>query len=82
MLKKGDIVFVQGKGFISRFIRLIDNGRFSHVAIALSDARVIEADVDTKVAIRHFNEDNYNEVEVIDLMPGTTLRMTVKAERA
>ena len=67
LLKRGDIVFVQGKGIISKIIRLFDRGTYSHCAVAISDSRVIEADVDTKVAIRPFNKDKYNEVEVIDL---------------
>lgn len=67
VLKRGDIVFVQGKGIISKIIRLFDRGTYSHCAVAVSDSRVIEADVDTKVAIRPFNKDKYNEVEVIDL---------------
>lgn len=66
-MKKGDIVFVQGKGIISRFIRLIDNGKFSHVAIAISESEVIEADVDTRVAIRTFDSSKYTIIEVVDL---------------
>lgn len=66
-MRRGDIVFVQGKGIISRMIRFIDKGTFSHCAIAISESRVIEADVDTKVAVRPFDKNEYNLVEVIDL---------------
>jgi len=32
-VKKGDIVFIQGRGIVSRLVRLFDgNKRFSHVA--------------------------------------------------
>lgn len=66
-MKKGDIVFVQGKGIISKFIRYVDKGTFSHVCIAMSDGRVIEADVDTKVVIRPFDPSKYHIIETMDL---------------
>lgn len=67
IVKKGDLVFVQGKGIIAKIIRYFDKGTFSHVAIAVSNHDVIEADVDTKVAIRPFLAKNWNVIEVIDL---------------
>lgn len=70
-MKRGDIVFVQGKGFIANIVRYFDRGKFSHCAIAISDTRVIEADVDTKVAVRPFVESEYSAIEVVDL--GLTL---------
>lgn len=67
-MKKGDIVFLQGKGFISRIVRFFDGGgKFSHVAIAVSDTRVIEADIGTRVSVRPFERNNYNIIEVVDL---------------
>lgn len=66
-MKKGDIVFVQGRTIASRIIRLFDKGTFSHVAIAVNDSQIIEADVDTRVAIRPFDSSKYNIIEVIDL---------------
>jgi hypothetical protein len=66
-LKQGDLVFVQGKGLVARIIRFFDKGTFSHVAIAINPYQVIEADIDTKVAVRHFEKTKYNKVEVIDL---------------
>lgn len=77
-MKRGDIVFVQGKGVISRIVRFFDGGgTFSHVAIAISDSKVIEADVDTKVAVRPFENDRYNVIEVIDLGLTSKQRMDV-----
>lgn len=66
-MKKGDIIFVQGKGIISKIIRMFDRGKFSHVAIAVSESKIIEADVDTKVAIRPLSMDKYRLVEIVDL---------------
>lgn len=67
-MRKGNLVFVQGKGLISSIIRYIDGGgKFSHVAIAISDSKVIESDVDTKVAVRPFEPSKYNYIEVVDL---------------
>ncbi|MGP0689813.1 YiiX/YebB-like N1pC/P60 family cysteine hydrolase [Priestia aryabhattai] len=66
-MRRGDIVFVQGKGIISSFVRYFDRGTFSHCAIAVSDSRVIEANYDTKVAVRPLEKDKCNVIEVIDL---------------
>lgn len=67
-MRRGDIVFVQGKGTISKIVRYFDGGgKFSHVAIAISDRKVIESDVGTKVALREFKRDNYNVIEVVNL---------------
>jgi hypothetical protein len=70
-VKRGDIVFVQSNGIIGKLIRYFDSGTFTHCAIAISNFRVIEADYDTKVAVRPFEPNKYDVVEVIDL--GLTL---------
>lgn len=76
-MKRGDIVFVQGKGLISRMIRYVDEGKYSHVAVAASSHKVIEADIDTKVAVREFYPEEYNVVDVIDLGLSRQKRMDV-----
>lgn len=58
---------MQGKGIISKVIRIFDKGKFTHCAIAISDSEVIEANYDTKVAIRSFDPKKYKEIEVLDL---------------
>jgi hypothetical protein len=67
IVRRGDIVFVQGKGIVSSIVRCFDRGTFSHCAIAVSDVRVIEANYDTKVAVRPLERDKCNVIEVIDL---------------
>lgn len=66
-MKKGNLVFVQGKGIISKIIRFFDKGHYSHVAIAVDSDFVIEADVDTKVVVRGFEPDKYSKITVLDL---------------
>lgn len=67
-MKRGDIIFVQGKGIISKAVRFFDgDGTYSHVAIAISDKHVVEADYDTKVAVRLFDKDKYAVIDIIDL---------------
>lgn len=66
-MNAGNIVFVQGKGLISKIIRFIDKGDYSHVAIATDFDTVIEADVDTRVATRQFEPDKYSKITVMDL---------------
>lgn len=66
-LNTGNIIFVQGKGIVSRIIRYFDKGDYSHVAIAVDYDYVIEADVDTKVSARFFDPNKYSKITVIDL---------------
>ena len=42
-LRPGDIIFFQGKSFISRGIRTFSNSKWSHVALYVGDGYVIEA---------------------------------------
>lgn len=67
-MKKGDIIFVKGKGLLSKLVSFIDGkSDFSHCAIAISNHQVVEANYDTKVAIRHFDETRYSRIEVIPI---------------
>jgi hypothetical protein len=64
IMKAGDIIFVRGSGFIARAIEKVDEGSFSHVAIAVSDTHILEAQGGRKSGIVPFNYHNY---EVVDL---------------
>lgn len=66
-MKQGDVVFLQGKSFISKAVRFFDKGTFSHVAIAMSGTHILEADFDTRVSIVPFDKNEFNVIEVIDL---------------
>ncbi|HDR7263654.1 YiiX/YebB-like N1pC/P60 family cysteine hydrolase [Bacillus sp. CH_203] len=66
-MRQGDVVFLQGKSFISKAVRFFDKGKFSHVAIAMSNTHILEADFDTRVAIVPFDKNEFNIIEVIDL---------------
>lgn len=50
-MKAGDILFVRGKGFISNAVRYFDKGDFSHVAVAVSETHVLEAQFYTRSRI-------------------------------
>lgn len=50
-MKAGDLVFVRSRGLIPRIIRLFDKGKFNHVAIALSETEILEANWYTRVHI-------------------------------
>lgn len=50
-MRAGDIVFVKGTSWISRIIRWIDEGEFTHVGIAFSETELIEAQRFTRVRI-------------------------------
>lgn len=62
-MQAGDIIFVRGHSPISRIIKLLD-GEFSHVAIAVSDTHIFEAQRFTKSRITTLYFDDY---EVLSL---------------
>lgn len=62
--RAGDILFERGQTPISWFIKKLDKGDFSHVAIALSPTHILEAQygVDTRIAPFYFED-----YEIVDL---------------
>jgi len=64
MMKAGDIVFVRGNSIVSKVIRLFDKGRFSHVAIAVSDTHVLETNWNMTSRIVEFS---YTDFELVRL---------------
>jgi len=57
-MKLGDLVFFKGKGFVSKVISLLTNSPYTHVAIAVSDTEILEADVFIKSRIRTLNKED------------------------
>jgi uncharacterized protein YycO len=67
IVRRGNILFVQGKGILGNLIRLVDKGTYSHCAIVVSDKHVIESDYDTSVAVVRFDSSEYRIIDEIDL---------------
>lgn len=63
-MKAGDILFVRGNSLVSKTIRLFDKGDFTHVAIAMSETHILEAQYYTKTRITPIYFDNYEIVDV------------------
>ncbi|HET6872157.1 MAG TPA: hypothetical protein VFH42_04130 [Sporolactobacillaceae bacterium] len=42
-MRAGDVIFERGSGFLADTIRYFDDGPYSHVAIAVSDTEILEA---------------------------------------
>lgn len=63
-MKAGDIIFVRGKSPLSKCVKFFDNGEFSHIAIAVSDTHIFEANWYTRAEITEFHFEDY---EIIDL---------------
>lgn len=63
-MRAGDIVFVRGNSPLSKLVQLFDKGEFSHVAIAVSETHILEADWYMRTRIR---EMKYTDVEIVDL---------------
>lgn len=63
-IQTGDILFVRGKGIISDLVRFFDNGEFSHVAMAVTNCSIIEAQYFTKSRITSVYFDDYEIVRL------------------
>lgn len=78
----GDIVFMQGKSIVSKTIRLFDRGQYSHVAIAVTSEKVIEADVYKRVSISQIKISKYSKIECVslDMSYGQRINIAHKAQ--
>lgn len=76
-MKAGDLIFVKGDSIISKAIRLFDKGRFSHVAIAVSDTHVLETNWNMRSRIV---ECSYTDFEVVSLPLSEDQRIRVIVE--
>ncbi|MGD7021788.1 YiiX/YebB-like N1pC/P60 family cysteine hydrolase [Rossellomorea vietnamensis] len=56
-METGDIVFFKGESWISSLITSLTGSSFSHVALAVNDEKVIEADRFIKCRIRKINAE-------------------------
>lgn len=63
-IQAGDILFIRGKSIISKAVRLFDKGEFSHVAIAVSDTHILEAQYYTR---SHITLNHYEDYEILRL---------------
>lgn len=78
-MRTGDIIFVRGTSLISRLVLLFDKGKFSHVAIAVSDHEVIETNWKMKSKIVEFHYKDY-EIVRLDLTDSQRNRVPVMAK--
>jgi ribosomal protein L21E len=63
-MKAGDIVFIRGNSFLSKIIKRFDKGDFTHVAIAVSDNEIFEAQYYMKTKI---NKMHYEDYDIVSL---------------
>lgn len=63
-MQAGDLIFVGESGLIPDIIRYFDKGKFDHVAIAVDENHILEAQYNTKV---HIIENPYKNFEVVSL---------------
>lgn len=78
-MRAGDVVFVRGNSIISKLIRLFDKGRFSHVAIAVSDTHVIETNWNMKSRVVEFKYKDFELVR-LPLTEDQRIRVAVEAK--
>lgn len=60
MMRAGDIIFVRGDSIISTAIKLLDKGKFTHVAMAVSLTHILEAQYFATVRITPFYFKDYH----------------------
>lgn len=68
-MKAGDIVFVRGKTLISKLVRIFDKGEFSHVAIAVSETHILEAQyfIRSRITPVYFNDFKIVPLELTEI---------------
>lgn len=59
----GDVIFVKGTGLVSRMIRFVTKGKWSHCAIFLNEDTILETEWSTKCRIININDTDYLEKE-------------------
>lgn len=59
----GDVIFVKGTGLVSRMIRFVTGGEWSHCAIFLDDNTLLETEWSTKCRIINIEDTDYLEKE-------------------
>lgn len=69
----GDVIFVEGTGIVSKIIQKVTGGKWSHVAIFITDTLILEAEWNTKCRIIDIRETGYlsknHEIIHIPLKP-------------
>lgn len=70
MMQVGDIVFYKGNGWISKLIAKVSDSKYTHVAIAVDEHRVLEANRFIKSRIVHLDLDS--EIHSIYRIPDLT----------
>lgn len=63
-MKAGDLIFVRGHSLMDEIIRLFEPGPYTHVAVAVSPTRIIEAQYNRRVGYSDFA---YTDYTVVDL---------------
>lgn len=63
-MRAGDVLFVRGTSLLSKLVRLVDKGAYSHVAIALSSTHILEAQYYTKSRICPIYFEDYDIVRI------------------
>ena len=59
MARVGDIIFVEGTGPVSRLIKLVSGGKWSHCAMYLDENTLIETEWSTKCRIIDIENTDY-----------------------
>lgn len=60
MIEIGDVLLVKGKGLVSFLVKLFTRSKYSHVALAVSNNRVIEIDWKYRLQIRSIEHEEYD----------------------
>ena len=59
MMQVGDIIFVEGTGLVSKLIKWVSGGKWSHCAMFLDNNTLIETEWSTKCRIINIEDTDY-----------------------
>ena len=55
----GDVIFVEGTGLVSKMIKWVTGGKWSHVAMFVTDDTLIETEWNTKCRLINIHDTDY-----------------------
>lgn len=75
-------MFVKGTDIVSEIIEGVDNGPFSHVAVAISESHVIESQYPNGTQINRMNYSNYTIIhfDITDQEAGLVVSEAIELE--
>jgi cell wall-associated NlpC family hydrolase len=82
MMRAGDVLFIRGTSPVSVLIRWLTKSPYTHVALALGDGRIIEADRFIRTRIRKLTDADVFDVHRLQDVDRETLNLVCMVARS